>query len=77
MVAFDQVALLPLPSGEPYMGRYHEYICPNCATLLQVDIFCPILGGEEDLWDIRIDPKKLTEKESGVSIRKLKELKGR
>jgi N-methylhydantoinase B len=65
VVTFDQVALLPLPSGEPYMGRYHEYICPSCATLLQVDIFCPILGGEEDLWDIRIDLKKLAGKESG------------
>jgi acetone carboxylase gamma subunit len=65
VVTFDQVALLPLPSGEPYMGRYHEYICPSCATLLQVDIFCPILGGEEDLWDIRIDLKKLAGKGSG------------
>ena len=62
VVSFDQVALLPLPSGEPYIGRYHEYMCPSCATLLQVDIFCPVLGGEEDLCDIRIDPKKLAEK---------------
>jgi hypothetical protein len=56
------------------MGRYHEYICPSCATLLQVDIFCPILGGEEDLWDIRIDLKKLAGKKSG--IRKLKGVRG-
>jgi N-methylhydantoinase B len=59
VVTFDQLASLPLPSNEPYMGRYHEYICPDCATLLQVDIFCPMLGGEEDLWDIRIDLKKV------------------
>jgi N-methylhydantoinase B len=64
VVTLDQVAQLPLPSGEPYMGHYHEYICPSCATLLQVDSFCPILGGEEDLWDIRIDLKKLAGKES-------------
>jgi N-methylhydantoinase B len=65
VVTLDQVAQLPLPSGEPYMGHYHEYICPSCATLLQVDSFCPLLGGEEDLWDIRIDQKKLAAKESG------------
>ena len=59
VVTLEQVAQLPLPSGEPYIGRYHEYICPSCATLLQVDTFCPILGGEEDLWDIRIDLKKI------------------
>jgi N-methylhydantoinase B len=53
-VELDQLALRPLPSGDPYMGHYHEYICPGCATLLQVDIYCPALGGEEDLWDIRI-----------------------
>lgn len=55
VVALDEVALSPLPSGDPYLGRYHEYICPGCATLLQVDVFCRALGGEEDLWDIRID----------------------
>jgi len=41
-------------SGESAQGRYHEYICPGCGTLLQVDVYCPELGGEEDLWDIRI-----------------------
>jgi N-methylhydantoinase B len=41
-------------SDEPYLGRYHEYICPGCVTLLQVDVYCPELGGEEDLWDIQI-----------------------
>jgi N-methylhydantoinase B len=44
----------PLPSGEPYIGEYHEYFCPGCATQLQVDLFCPPLGGEPILWDIRI-----------------------
>jgi N-methylhydantoinase B len=44
----------PLPTGEPYIGEYHEYFCPGCATQLQVDLFCPPLGGEPILWDIRI-----------------------
>ncbi|MEK7879958.1 MAG: acetone carboxylase subunit gamma, partial [candidate division NC10 bacterium] len=56
-VELDRLALRPLPSGDPYMGRYHEYICPGCATLLQVDVYCPALGGEEDLWDIRVHLK--------------------
>lgn len=44
----------PLPSGERYYGEYHEYFCPGCATQLQVDLFCPTLGGEPILWDTRI-----------------------
>jgi N-methylhydantoinase B len=55
VVTLERVATHPLPTGEPYMGHLHEYICPGCATLLQVDVFCPALGGEEDLWDIHID----------------------
>ncbi|MBI3001232.1 MAG: hypothetical protein HYY46_22700 [Deltaproteobacteria bacterium] len=55
IVDLDQAAVRPLPSQEPYLGRYHEYICPGCGTLLQLDVFCPVLGGEEDLWDLRID----------------------
>ncbi len=54
IIELSEVALRPLPSGDPYFGHYHEYICPGCATLLQVDIYCPSLGGEEDLWDIAI-----------------------
>jgi len=54
LVELDRLALRPLPSGDPYLGHYFEYICPGCATLLQVDVYCPALGGEEDLWDISI-----------------------
>jgi N-methylhydantoinase B len=43
-----------LPTGEPYIGEYHYYFCPGCATQLQVDLFSPPLGGEPILWDIRI-----------------------
>lgn len=44
----------PLPSGEPYYGEYHQYFCPGCATQLQIDLVCPMLGGEAILWDTRI-----------------------
>jgi N-methylhydantoinase B len=49
----------PLPSGEPYIGEYHEYFCPGCATQLQVDMFSPSLGGDALLWDTRIDADRL------------------
>jgi len=54
IVDLNDVAGRPLPSGEPFIGCFHEYYCPGCATLLQVDLYCPELGGEEDLWDIEI-----------------------
>jgi N-methylhydantoinase B len=44
----------PLPDGGPDLGVLREYACPGCATLLQVDVWCPALGGDEDLWDIQI-----------------------
>jgi hypothetical protein len=49
----------PLPTGEPYIGEYHEYFCPGCATQLQVDMFSPSLGGDAVLWDTRIDIERL------------------
>jgi N-methylhydantoinase B len=49
----------PLPSGEPYIGEYHVYACPGCATQLQVDLFCPTLGGDAVLWDTRIEVDRL------------------
>ncbi|HEX6438691.1 MAG TPA: hydantoinase B/oxoprolinase family protein [Candidatus Binatia bacterium] len=44
----------PLPTGERYIGEYHIYSCPGCATQLQVDLFSPSLGGDPVLWDTRI-----------------------
>ena len=49
----------PLPSGEPYIGEYHIYTCPGCATQLQVDMFSPTLGGDAVLWDTRIDADRI------------------
>ena len=55
VVELDEIGGQHPVSGDGYLGRYHEYICPGCATLLQVDVYCPQLGGEEDLWDIHIE----------------------
>ena len=50
----------PLASGDPYIGEYHLYNCPGCATQLQVDMFSPSLGGDPVLWDTRIDANRLS-----------------
>ncbi len=50
----DDVSEFPLPSREPFIGEYHTYVCPGCATLLQVDVYCPSLGGDSVLWDINL-----------------------
>jgi N-methylhydantoinase B len=52
----------PLPSGEPYIGEYHIYVCPGCATQLQVDLFSPSLGGDAVLWDTRIEAAKIAQR---------------
>jgi hypothetical protein len=44
----------PLPTEERYIGEYHIYSCPGCATQLQVDLYSPSLGGDPVLWDTRI-----------------------
>jgi acetone carboxylase gamma subunit len=49
----------PLPTGEPFIGEYHIYVCPGCATQLQVDLFSPTLGGDAVLWDTRIEANKI------------------
>jgi N-methylhydantoinase B len=45
----------PMPDGSAYRAVLREYACPGCATLLQVDVWCPELGGAEDLADIEIE----------------------
>ena len=45
-----------MPDGSPYLAVLREYACPGCATLLAVDVWAPSLGGDEDLWDIVIEP---------------------
>lgn len=52
--SLDEVADGGMPDGSPWLAVLHEYACPGCGTLLQVDVYCPDLGGEEDVWDIRL-----------------------
>ena len=60
IVALEKFAQRPLPDHGLYLGHLQEYICPGCATLLQVDVYCPSLGGDEDLWDIQIESTERT-----------------
>ena len=59
----------PLASGEPYIGEYHIYTCPGCATQLQVDMFSPSLGGDAVLWDTHIDAERLEARRTQTSGR--------
>lgn len=59
-VAHLSEVMPPLPTGESYIGEYHLYACPGCATQLQVDLFSPTLGGDAVLWDTRIEADSLT-----------------
>ncbi len=53
--SLDDVPLRTPISGEPMFTRYHEFICPGCGTLLEVDLFCPQLDSDEPIvWDIQI-----------------------
>ena len=51
----EELAGERVPSGEPYRGVLLGYVCPGCATLLQVDVFCPTRDDERPLWDIQLD----------------------
>ncbi len=51
----EEVAGGRVPSGEPYRGVLLGYVCPGCATLLQVDVFCPTRDDQRPLWDIQLD----------------------
>ncbi len=52
----DALTELPPPGGRCSMGRYVEYYCPGCATLLEVEVAVPAVEGEavEPVWDIQI-----------------------
>jgi len=56
---FEELAGRRIPSGQPYLGEYRAYACPGCATLLQVDTYCPSQGGDLPLWDIQLDTRRL------------------
>lgn len=50
----QELAAGPLPSGEGYLGVYHEYYCPCCATQLEVDVYCPLLDDDTPVFDIQV-----------------------
>lgn len=50
----DTVSEFPLPSADPFIGEFVYYFCPSCGIQLQVDVYCPQLGGEQQWWDIQI-----------------------
>jgi hypothetical protein len=54
----DVLTDLPPPSGRSSMGRYIEYYCPGCATLLDVETHVPSAEGEAiaPIWDMQIAP---------------------
>ncbi|MDY6861942.1 MAG: acetone carboxylase subunit gamma [Thermodesulfobacteriota bacterium] len=41
----------PRTEDEPQFVVYHEFYCPGCTTMLEVDVLSP---GEPPLWDIQI-----------------------
>ena len=50
----EELAGRPMPDGSPYLAILREYACPGCATLLAVDVWCAVLGGDEDLHDVAL-----------------------
>jgi len=44
----EELSQQQVPAGEPYIACFHEYYCPGCAALLQVDTFCPELGDSQN-----------------------------
>jgi acetone carboxylase gamma subunit len=56
----DDLTELPPPSGRRSLGRYVEYFCPGCATLLDVETTVPYVEAViEPVWDIEIAPASI------------------
>ena len=56
----DDLTELPPPSGRHSLGRYVEYYCPGCATLLEVETTVPHVEAViEPVWDIEIAPASI------------------
>jgi hypothetical protein len=46
---------MPLPDGSPYLAEMHEYFCPGCLTLVDVEVHCPSVESDDaPVWDIRL-----------------------
>ena len=55
----EELAGEGVPSGDPYRSVLLGYVCPGCATLLQIDVFCPTRDDQRPLWDIQLDCSQL------------------
>ena len=45
----------PLPDGSTYLAELHEFFCPGCATLVDVEVHCPSVEDDDrPVWDIRL-----------------------
>jgi N-methylhydantoinase B len=45
----------PLPDGSAYLAELHEFFCPGCATLVDVEVHCPSVEDDDrPVWDIRL-----------------------
>jgi N-methylhydantoinase B len=57
----DELTELPPPGGRHSLGRYVEYYCPGCATLLDVETHVPSVDGEaiEPVWDMQLAPEAI------------------
>ncbi|UCG66016.1 MAG: hypothetical protein JSW12_02905 [Deltaproteobacteria bacterium] len=52
----DDVPLRTPVSGDPMFTLYHDFICPGCGTVLEVDLYCPELDKDDPIvWDIQIE----------------------
>ena len=46
---------MALPDGGPYLAELHEFFCPDCATLVDVEVHCPSIESDDrPVWDIRL-----------------------
>jgi N-methylhydantoinase B len=53
-IDLESLAGRRLPDESGYIGTLLEYSCPRCGVLFAVDVYCPHVPGEEDLWDIQL-----------------------
>jgi N-methylhydantoinase B len=51
----NQWSEAPLPDGGAYLAELHEFFCPGCATLVDVEVHCPSIESDDGpVWDIRL-----------------------
>jgi hypothetical protein len=54
-VAPNEWSSSPLPDGGAFLAELHEFFCPGCATLVDVEVHCPSIESDDrPVWDIRL-----------------------